>query len=405
MAAKLRMRPEPRMPARIPLPVRTACSTASPSAIIREPSDGRPMARIRIQDIAAEAGVSPATVSRVLNDRPGTMREQTRKRVLEVIERTGYRPSNAARSLRTDRTNTVGVILADIRNPFSGAMLEALSARGAERGLSLMTSTSGNDPQREAEAIERLVAAGVDGLIVNTCGADASTLNAAAAHLPVVLLDRELPGSDLPLVTSNNAELMAALVDELAGAGCRRCHLLDERSKTSAVRRIRARAFMAELARLGLDGTVIELDGDPARAAAQLNELADGRQTSCPLGLVTVNGLVFLRLVEALGATELRAPAGVRLATFDDYAWNHVLFGGVTTAVQDTGAIAGKTLEWLLAGINEPQVRGSDKASSSPRRAEVPGRVIRRASTRAAGAVAGGARPSAGPAPSHGSPR
>ena len=95
----------------------------------------------------------------------------------------------------------------------------------------------------------------------------------------------------------------------------------------------------------------------------------------------------------------------MRLATFDDYAWNHVLFGGVTTAVQDTGAIAGKTLEWLLAGINEPQVRGSDKASSSPRRAEVPGRVIRRASTRAAGAVAGGARPSAGPAPSHGSPR
>lgn len=363
------------------------------------------MARIRIQDIAAEAGVSPATVSRVLNDRPGTMREQTRKRVLEVIERTGYRPSNAARSLRTDRTNTVGVILADIRNPFSGAMLEALSARGAERGLSLMTSISGNDPQHEAEAIERLVAAGVDGLIVNTCGADASALNAAAAHLPVVLLDRELPGSDLPLVTSNNAELMAALVDELAGAGCRRCHLFDERSKTSAVRRIRARAFMAELARLGLDGTVIELDGDPARAAAQLNELADGRQAPCPLGLVTVNGLVFLRLVEALGATELRAPADVRLATFDDYAWNRVLFGGVTTAVQDTDAIAGKTLEWLLAGINEPQVRGSDETSSSPRRAEVPGRVIRRASTQAAGAVTGGARPSAGPVPSHGMPR
>ena len=106
---------------------------------------GCAMAQMRIKDIAAEAGVSPATVSRYLNHRPGQMTEETRARIAEVIERTGYRPRAAARNLRSSRTNLIGVILADIANPFSSAMLEGLSASAAARGCSLMTAISGND--------------------------------------------------------------------------------------------------------------------------------------------------------------------------------------------------------------------------------------------------------------------
>ena len=76
---------------------------------------GCAMAQMRIKDIAAEAGVSPATVSRYLNNRPGQMTEETRARIAEVIERTGYRPRAAARNLRSSRTNLIGVILADIQ--------------------------------------------------------------------------------------------------------------------------------------------------------------------------------------------------------------------------------------------------------------------------------------------------
>lgn len=74
---------------------------------------GCAMAQMRITDIAAEAGVSPATVSRYLNNRPGQMTEETRARIAAVIERTGYRPCAAARNLRSSRTNLIGVILAD----------------------------------------------------------------------------------------------------------------------------------------------------------------------------------------------------------------------------------------------------------------------------------------------------
>lgn len=130
------------------------------------------MARVTIKDIAEQAGVSPATVSRFLNKRYGSMSPETRDRIAQVIERTGYKPNNAARSLRLDRTNTIGVILADIRNPFSSAMLEELSQQAAQRGCSIVTAISSNNSQSEAEALERLVDAGVDGIIVNTCSND-----------------------------------------------------------------------------------------------------------------------------------------------------------------------------------------------------------------------------------------
>ena len=199
---------------------------------------------MRITDIAAEAGVSPATVSRYLNNRPGQMTEETRARIAAVIERTGYRPCAAARNLRSSRTNLIGVILADIANPFSSAMLEGLSASAAARGCSLMTAISGNNPAKEAESLTRLIDAGVDGLVVNTCGGNDKAIAAAAGRLPVVLLDRDVADGGIDLVTSNNRELVAGLVDALAPLAVSACACSPRQAMTapcvvSALRRLR----------------------------------------------------------------------------------------------------------------------------------------------------------------------
>lgn len=138
-------------------------------------------------------GREPATVSRYLNNRPGQMTEETRARIAAVIERTGYRPRAAARNLRSSRTNLIGVILADIANPFSSAMLEGLSASAAARGCSLMTAISGNDSAKEAESLTRLIDAGVDGLVVNTCGGNDKAIAAAAGRLPSCCSTAMLP--------------------------------------------------------------------------------------------------------------------------------------------------------------------------------------------------------------------
>ena len=338
------------------------------------------MARLRIRDIAEQAGVSPATVSRYLNNQPGQMSDETRKRIAEVIERTGYRPRSAARNLRQDRSHLVGVMLADVSNPYSSAMLEALSACAEQRGLSLITSFSGGDSATEAAAIARLVDMGVDGLVVNTCGGNDEVLASAAARVPLVLLDREVEGAPADLVTSNNGELVQQLVDKLAAASCEQCFMLTERGDESSPRRIRARAFEQELERRSLPGRVVSL-GDGVEASEQMDELlraAAGRR----LGVIAVNGAVFLRLVDAIAQIGPALPAGLRIATFDDYPWNHVLFGGVTTAAQDTRGIAAAVLDRLAERVDGAEMSPRALVEAACEHVEVPGTVVERSSTR-----------------------
>ena len=336
------------------------------------------MARMRISDIAREAGVSPATVSRYLNNRPGAMTPETRARIAEVIERTGYRPNSAARSLRTDRTHQIGVILADISNPFSSSMLEQLSTRAAAKGYTLMCAITGSDPDEEARAIQNLAEAGVDALVINTCGGNDEAIAEADEHLPVVLLDRDVEGAGLDLVTSDNATLVQALVDELARGGSELLWLVTEADDTSSIRRERARLFGEDLRAAGLAGGTLVLDPDPERAADQVRDRMQYARPGAPIGLVAVNGLVFLRLAEAMFAAGPAVPEEARVATFDDYVWNHILFGGVTTAAQDTQAMADAVLERVCARVDQTDA----DERPEPLRLELPGTLIVRASTR-----------------------
>lgn len=337
---------------------------------------------MRIRDIATKAHVSPATVSRYLNGHFDAMSHETRLRIASVIEQTGYRPSQAARSLRTAHSGMVGVVLADLSNPYSGSILEELDAQAALEGMSLLTATSDNDPEREHAALERLINAGVDGLIVNTCSADTATLRRICQGVPLVLLDRDTAPAEFPLVTSNNTQLTRGLVDELRNSLCTQFYLLNERNTSSSVRHARAQSFSDELAQHQLTGNVVALESDPNTACRQLQHLWDTTHATphCKkpprLGLIAINGLVFLRLVEALAQCHLQVPRQVCVATFDDYAWNHVLYGGVTTAVQDTHAIAREALNLLFHAIP------SDNAAQTPRvSSHIPGTIIVRATT------------------------
>lgn len=344
------------------------------------------MTKVRISDIAREAGVSPATVSRYLNDKPGAMTPETRARIAEVIERTGYRPNSAARSLRTDRTHQIGVVLADISNPFSSSILGHLSKQAAADGYTLMCAISGSDPEEEAHDISLLAEAGVDGLVINTCGGCDETIIETNEHLPVVLLDRDVEGTELDLVTSDNATLVTGLVDELTKGGCTTCWLVTEESDTSSIRRERARLFEEELTARGLDGGIFALNEETTSATEQLREIVcakmdDAQADEAPLGFVAVNGLVFLRLVEALSSTDFVVPDRVRVATFDEYPWNRLLFGGVTTAAQDTEAMAKAVLERLYTRIEQNSDHEADAEPLEPLRLELPGTIIARAST------------------------
>ena len=202
----------------------------------------------------------------------------------------------------------------------------------------------------------------------------------AARLAKVVLLDRDVADGGVDLVTSNNRELVAGLVDALAAAGSERLCLLTEASDDSPVRRERAEAFADELSRRGLAGEVVTLADGGATGVGRLDETIRG-YAGKKLGLIAVNGLVFLRLTEALAQLGPSLPAGLKIATFDDYPWNHVLFGGVTTAAQDTLTIAERVVERLSERIDVVTTTVGEAAKLAPKRIEIPGHIEHRAST------------------------
>lgn len=184
-------------------------------------------ARVRIADVAAEAGVSTSTVSLVLNDRVARIPLETQQRVRSAAERTGYTPNSLARGLRTSSTRTIGLISDQIATtPFAGRMLAGVQDVAREHGHLLILVDTGGDAEIERQAIRALSAQQVDGMIYATMW---HRVVEAPAGLPArtVFLDCRPEGGDYPAVVPDDRTGGATAVRALVDAGHRRIAYLD----------------------------------------------------------------------------------------------------------------------------------------------------------------------------------
>jgi hypothetical protein len=174
-----------------------------------------------IRDVARQARVSVATVSRVLNEKD-TVRDETRQRVRSAVERLGYVPHGAARSLITRQTNTIGVLLPDIHGEFFSELIRGIDATVRKSGYHLLVSSSHGD-RAEAGAMLRAVRGRVDGLIVLSPDVGALALPAHLSEtLPVVLLNSAAAGDSFDLINIENSAGAFAMVRHLVSLGHRR---------------------------------------------------------------------------------------------------------------------------------------------------------------------------------------
>ena len=157
-------------------------------------------ARATIMDVAPEAGVHPSTVSRVLNGHAGsTIRPATRERVLAAADRLGYRPSALARSLRLQRTLTLGMLVPDITNPFFSSIIKGAEDAARERGYNLILCNSEDDPAREAAYLRVLRERQVDGLLIASSQMADDTIDELREEdFPFVLLNRAAQSAERP---------------------------------------------------------------------------------------------------------------------------------------------------------------------------------------------------------------
>lgn len=331
-----------------------------------------------ISDVAAAAGVSRATVSRVMND-SGTVDPELARRVRASAAALDYRPSVTARSLSLGRTLAVGIVVPDLANPMFQAVLRAVADGAHRHGYSVVVAETAG-PGRDERDIVRSTRARCDALVVVAPRMSADVLAEVLPEVdPVVLVNRTAPTADTPTVTVDYSRAMRDVVEHLVGLGHRSVtYLAGPESSPSHVARLdglgRARVEHPDVrfSTLACGATVAE-GYDLAHAA-----LATGSTA-----LVAYNDQVAFGLLAHLGELGVDVPGALSVVGFDDIELARYATPSLTTAHVPYAQIGARAWERLQARIaGEPAGSSSGPAGSAPAAGEVlPAQLLVRSST------------------------
>lgn len=324
---------------------------------------------VQIRDVAARAGVSVASVSRVLSGQRNVGAD-IRRRVLEAVKALGYRPDLAARRLRSRRTDTIGLVVADIRNPFFTDVSRAVEDVAYRHRMRLILCNTDEDPAREASCLELMRDENVSGVILAPSLRLLARFRASNYPFPLVLVDRCEGDTVADAVVLDNVEAARELTAHVIERGHRRILFLHGAS--SATGRQRLAGYTAAMAAHGLATEAVGVApvSDRSREVAQVL-LA----RSLPEAVVASSGLILLGLTQALRDANRAIPRDVAVAGFDDLPWTGLVEPGLTVIAQPTYDIGRQAAELLLQRIADPD--------TPVRRVVLRGELIVRGSTAA----------------------
>lgn len=299
-----------------------------------------------MKEVAQQAGVSVATVSHVLRGTKRVSPELT-ERVRAAAQALGYVTNLQASSLRTGRTQTLGVLLPDLSNPFFVALLHALAPAARAAGKVLMVYEAENDVELEQHGLERMAAGQVDGLIWVPVDVDAPHLaQCSALNLPMVTIDRPLPGTDA--VVADHVAGGRLLAQHLMELGHGRVALLTGPTNLPSSRG-RRRGFLEAFAPTRPVGEA---------ATGFTHELSPEAQSLLTAGgytaVVCPNDMVALGAIRQLAAQGLSVPGDVSVVGFDDVAWASLMQPALTTVRQPLAALGSAAVRLLLERLEEP---------------------------------------------------
>jgi LacI family transcriptional regulator len=274
--------------------------------------------RPTLRDVATAAGVHPATASRALNEATRSLvRPATVERVREVAAALGYQVNPIARSLKTSRSETVGVLVPDLTNPLFPPIVRGIEDALGASGYTVLTVNTDNDPGRAASNFAALQARQVDGFIVATARLDDPLMHEAAQRgVPMVLVNRLTEHLDVSAVAGDDATGIARTVDHLVELGHRDiAHVAGPLNVSTGA--VRLRAFRTAMQGHGLPDdrvVVAEAYSEGAGRAATL-ELLDGQ---APTAIVAGNDLLAIGSYDALEERGLSCPDDVSVVGFND---------------------------------------------------------------------------------------
>ena len=324
-------------------------------------------------EVARRAGVSVSTVSHVVN-RTRFVSPEKAKLINDAISAMGYLPNELARSLKVSITNSVGLAISAISNPYFTDIICAVEAECARLGLMVFLSDTQDDPDRELSVVRAFHQRRVDGVILAPSGAPQRAIDyLAEKKLPCVLIDR-FADERFDQIGVENHSAMRALIDHVASFGHKRIGFVAGQPGLATTRE-RIEAFRSAMAANGLDCLPRYLSaGNVDTAAATASTRAILSLPSPPTALVTGNNMTTIGAVRAIREIGLAIPGDLSLAGFDDFEWADCFEPRLTLVAQPCAEIGRQAAALLSRPYCIYRRRATRRAA--PRHAPCP-RILR----------------------------
>ena len=330
------------------------------------------MAQPTMQQVAERAGVSLALVSLVMRDAPNVS-DYRRKLVLDAADELGYRPNVLARNLASRRTNTIGVVVNDLHNPFFAEIIDGIQTESDEAGYRILIGNGKRSRRGEAEMIETFLQLRVDGVITAGATMSMSAIEAAAVSTEVVLVGRTSRSRVVDSVNTDDVTGARLAVDHLVALGHRQIAHIDGGSGAGA--EARRRGYSAAMADHGLADETVIAGGDFSEAGGYqaANELLD--QLRRPTAIFAANDLSAAGALDRVEDAGLVVPDSMSIVGYDNTALAAMQHMSLTTVNQPRDELGSLAVKFLLERIR-------DERTESVHHVIAPTLVTRRTSSR-----------------------
>lgn len=316
-----------------------------------------PMKKVSLADVAKSLSVSKTLVSLVLNDKGNEkgISKDTQKRVRDKVKELNYKPNQFARGLRIGKSNTIGLVVADISNSFYAKMCRSIEDNCTANGYNLMICSSDENPEKESELIQMLIDRQVDGLIISTTQNNNTDINQLKkGKFPFVLIDRDIPKIETNYVGVENRLGAKNAVEHLIKLGNKKIgHLTISPSHLSSLKE-RTAGYKEALKENGIrvDNSLIkEISFDKIKedVRRELKELLSPPQSIN--SLFVANNNIAVACLECFKEMNIRIPQDIALVSFDDIDAFKLCYPPVTAVVQPITQMGKEVVSILIDNI------------------------------------------------------
>lgn len=314
--------------------------------------------RSTIRDVAKHAGVAPITVSRVINN-ADYVSEETRKRVDMSIQALNYIPNKLSQSLRFQQTNMVTLLVSDITNTFWTTVTRGVEDICNDHNLNLILCNTDENPKKLENYINHQLGNQTDGLILVPIGKTSDIIQLILQNdIPLVILDRELPGVEATTVTSDNEAGAYQLTSYLIGLGHRQIGILSGQEFIyTAVQRVNGYRRALTEHDVPIDEDLVVFGGFSQQEGYEMAQSLLGQDPDkWPTALFAGNNFIAIGILKWLHEHQFRVPKDISLVSFDDLPYDILRGPFMTTVNQNPYEMGARSAELLIEQIKNPSV-------------------------------------------------